>query len=289
MQASVIKIKKSIVFGALAMFFGALLLLLYINPPLFLVGHPVSVYVIILFLASITCASQALFFTLKPRLSTRAARMISLLFLLAGTGAYQLSGYAPNLSCFGKQVYVSTVNAAGGNCTTECTDNDLAPCAGWSSCWNKFVSCDGSDPKKCKGCCFACEVVCEPDPDSPPSITSSVSCTQTGDNGWCIGGSVLTLTASDPQNYTLAISGDIGGTPFTCTPGTVCFQPLPQGTGTINYKVDAAQSGMSRSGSTTWKLDATPPSVNGSLTGTAGSNPSTGSGQVSWYLGSVTY
>ena len=287
MQSSSVKLKKSVVFSILALLFWAPIPSLYVNPPQFLQGQPLAVYAIVLFLSGISSVSLALFFFLKPRITLGKARMISLLFLLTGIGMYQFSGLAPSWSCLGKKIYVATANAAGQNCTTTCTNNKKKPCSGWSTCWDMFVSCDASgkdqDGRPCGGCCFSCEVVCtDPTPvDQPPTITSEVSCTQLGDNGWCIGGSALTLTASDPQNYTLTISGDIGGTPFTCNSGTVCFQPLPQGTGTINYKVDAAESGKSASGSTSWKLDVTPPSVNGSLTGTSGSN--------GWYLGSVTY
>ena len=284
MQNPVVKIKKSHLFGLLALLLWTPLPWLYFDPPRFLQGQPLAVYAVVLFLSGISSAALAIFFVLKSRISLAAARTVSLLILLAGIGAYQFSGFAPNWSCFGKQVYVATVNAAGQNCTTTCTDNDVKPCSGWSTCWDKFVSCNAAgkdqDGRPCLGCCFSCQVVCEPDPDQPPAITSSISCSQAGDNGWCRGTGVLTLTASDPQNYPLTISGDIGGTPFTCAAGDACFQPLPQGSGAINYTVTAA-SGMSASGSTTWKLDATPPLVNGTLSGALGSN--------GWYLGPVTY
>ena len=285
MQSPIVKVKKSYLFGLLALLLWMPLPWLYFNPPALLQGQPLSIYAIILFLSGISNAALAMFFVLKPRVSIRMAWMTSLLFLLAGIGAYQFSGLAPNWSCFGKQIYVATVNAAGQNCTTTCTDNDVKPCSGWSTCWDKFVSCNASgkdqDGRNCAGCCFSCEVVCESEPDDPPSITSNIFCSQVGDNGWCVGTDILTLTASDPQNNTLTISGDIAGTPFVCAVGNACFQPLPQGVGAINYKVTATQSGMSASGSTAWKLDATPPSINGNLSGALGSN--------GWYLGSVTY
>ena len=267
MQSPIVKIKKSYLFGLLTLLFWAPLPLLYFNPPQFLNGQPLAVYAAVLFLSGISGAALAVFFVAKPRMSLGAARMVSLLFLLAGISGYQLSRLAPNWNCFGKQIYVATANAAGQNCTTTCTDNDVKPCSGWSTCWDKFVSCSAAgkdqDGRNCAGCCFSCEVVCETEPDKPPTITSSISCSQAGNNGWCIGTGVLTLTASDPQNNTLTISGDIAGTPFTCAVGKVCFQPLPQGNGAINYKVTAAQSGLSANGSTTWKLDAIPPRSTG--------------------------
>jgi hypothetical protein len=285
MQNPVVRIKKSYLFGLLALLLMTPIPWLYFNPPQFLQGQPLAVYAVVLFLSGMSSAALALFFFLKPRLSPTAARTASLLFLLTGISAYQLSGLAPNWSCFGKQISVATANAAGQNCTTTCTDNDVKPCSGWSTCWDKFVSCNAAgkdqDGRNCAGCCFSCAVVCEEEPDNPPSITGNVSCSQVGDNGWCKGTGILTLTASDPQGHTLTISGDIAGTPFTCAPGNACFQPLPQGNGAITYKVTAAQSGMEASGSTAWKLDATLPLITGTLGGVLGSN--------GWYLGPVTY
>ena len=98
--------------------------------------------------------------------------------------------------------------------------------------------------------------------DQPPTISSSVSCSQVGTYGWCIGTSTLSLSASDPQGYTLTISGDIGGTPFTCAIGKTCSQNLPEGNGKINYSVTASESGLSANGTTTWKRDITSPTVN---------------------------
>jgi hypothetical protein len=285
MQNRFMRIKKVQFFLLLSSILWMPLPLLYLDPPRFLQGQPLAVYAIVLFLGGMSSAALGIFLVLKTRRSPAAARLFTALFLLAGIGAYQLSGLAPNWSCFGKQIYAATASAAGQNCTTVCTDNDVKPCSGWSTCWDKFVSCDASgkdqDGRNCEGCCFSCNVVCEPEPDEPPTITSSISCSQAGTNGWCRGTGLLTLTASDPQGYSLTIKGNINGSPFTCAPGNTCFQPLPQGSGTITYTVTAAQSGMSANGSTSWKLDATPPSINGTLSGALGAG--------GWYLGPVTY
>jgi hypothetical protein len=125
-----------------------------------------------------------------------------------------------------------------------------------------------------KGCCFSCDVMCEPepDPDQPPTISSSISCSQWGSNGWCVGNESLNLTASDPQGYTLTITGSIGGTPFTCAAGNTCSKSLPDGNGAISYKVTASQSGKSASGTTAWKRDTTPPAVVQVVPSPTGSN-----------------
>jgi len=173
---------------------------------------------------------------------------------------------------------VATVDAAGKNCTETCTNNKMKPCGGWSSCWDKNVSCSSSgidqDGRPCQGCCFSCDVVCEPgpDPDQPPTISSTIICPMWGSNGWCVGNESLDLTASDPQGYTLTITGSIGGTPFTCASGKTCSKSLPDGNGTINYSVTASQSGKSADGTNSWKRDTTPPTVTQAIPSPTGSN-----------------
>ena len=114
--------------------------------------------------------------------------------------------------------------------------------------------------------------------DQPPTITGTVTCAQSGSNGWCINGAQLQLSASDPQGYTVTITGDINGTPFTC--GSSCIENLSAGTGLANYIATSATSNLTDSGSSAWKYDPTPPSVSTSISGTSGSND--------WYTSAVT-
>ncbi|HKI53041.1 MAG TPA: Ig-like domain repeat protein, partial [Anaerolineales bacterium] len=273
-------IKKSLFFGLLALVFFAPIPWLYFSPPDFLAGQPLSFYALFFFLSGLSSAALAFLFVLRGKgMSIRAARLYVVLFLVLGAGAYQYSGLAPSFDCFGKKLYVTVADAAGKNCTTTCTSNDVKPCSGWSTCWDKFVSCNSAgkdqDGRNCQGCCFSCKVVCEepdPPPAQPPTIIGSVSCSQTGSNGWCTGNATLNLTASDPQNYTLTISGNIGGTPFTCAAGKICNKALPDGNGTIAYTVVASQSGKTASGSTTWKRDTKAPVVTPVVPSPTGSN-----------------
>jgi hypothetical protein len=172
MQSRFIQNKKFQFFLLLSSILWTPLPFLYLDPPGFLQGQPLAVYAVVLFLGGMSCAASGVFLVLKSRRPPVTARLYSVLFLLAGIGAYQLSGLAPNWSCFGKQIYAATANAAGQNCTTVCTDNDVKPCSGWSTCWDKFVSCNASgkdqDGRNCGGCCFSCNVVCEPEPDDRP-------------------------------------------------------------------------------------------------------------------------
>lgn len=263
-------LKKLIIFLALGVALWGVVVWLFIAVPLFVVNAlpgllPLSVFAFLLFLAGLlmlTFSALSVVRANAPRFTWTVILAASSMIVL-----YNLSPLAPAWRCFGKQLYVETANAAGKNCTTVCTNNKKKPCGGWSSCWDKNISCSASgidqDGRPCQGCCFSCDVVCEPepDPDQPPTIAGNITCSQWGSNGWCVGTESLSLTASDPQGYTLTISGSIGGTPFTCAAGNTCTKPLPDGNGAISYKVTASQSGKSVSGNTSWKRDTTTPVV----------------------------
>ena len=275
------KIKKSQFFGALAFLLWAPIPWLYFNPPDFLAGQPLAIYAVTLFFGGLSAAATALLISLRVRVSERTARTYVFLFVLAFVGAYQFSGLAPSWQCFGKKLQAAVGRAAGQNCTTTCTNNDKKPCSGWSSCWDKFVSCSATgkdqDGRNCQGCCFSCDVVCE-DPDPPPSyqpptVSGSVACSQIGSNGWCIGTSTLNLSASDPQGFALTMAGTINGSAFTCAVENTCSIALPEGNGSITYTATASTSGLSSStGSTTWKRDVTAPVANAIYPSATGSN-----------------
>jgi hypothetical protein len=123
---------------------------------------------------------------------------------------------------------------------------------------------------RCLDAIFICPPVVN---DSPPAITGSLNCAQPGANGWCAGGLQLDLTAADPQQYLVNISGDIGGASFACPDGdTQCSQPVTvQSAGSASYTV-LSDSGLSASGSIAYKLDTTPPQITQSVSGTSGAN-----------------
>jgi hypothetical protein len=254
---------------------------LFITVPLFVVNAlpnllPLAVFAFLLFLAGLLLLVHAAASVVRiaaPRYTWTV--ILAAAFLIV---VYNLTPLAPAWNCFSKRVYVSVVKA-GSNCTTICTNNDKKPCGGWSSCWDKDISCSASgidqDGRPCQGCCFSCDVVCEPEEsdDQPPTISASKVCSQIGNNGWCVGPETITFTATDPQGYSVTISGDIGGTAFTCTSGaTSCTKTLPEGNGTINYKVTASTSGMTDQGSKNWKRDVTPPIATLVISAPTGSN-----------------
>ena len=118
--------------------------------------------------------------------------------------------------------------------------------AGWTcfdnpNCW--IWACAEKVPG---GGCNAYEqkCICTHDPDppapvySPPTISHTFNCSVSGWGDWCIGALSIELAASDPQNATLIISGDVNGNNFTCTENP-CTIDLSEGVGNVNYKVDA--------------------------------------------------
>lgn len=274
-------LKKTTIFALVGFALWGVVAWLFMAVPLVVVNAlpsllPLSVFAFLLFLVGLLLLAVVAVSIVR----SHAPRHTWIVFLAASSVIvlYNLSPLAPAWNCFGKRIYVEAVNAAGQNCTEVCTNNKLKPCGGWSSCWDKNISCSASgidqDGRSCKGCCFSCAVVCEPepDPDQPPTITSNISCSQWGSNGWCVGSELLNLTASDPQGYTLTITGSIGGTPFTCASGGMCSKSLPDGNGAISYTVTASQSGKSANGTIAWKRDTTPPTVVQVVPSPAGSN-----------------
>jgi hypothetical protein len=281
MNKELTSLKKTAMFALVGLALWGVVAWLFMAVPLVVVNVlpsllPLSVFAFLLFLVGLLLLAVAAVSIVR----SHAPHYTWIIFLAASSVIvlYNLSPLAPAWNCFGKRIYVEAVNAAGQNCTEVCTNNKLKPCGGWSSCWDKNISCSASgidqDGRSCRGCCFSCDVVCEPepDPDQPPTITSNISCLQWGSNGWCVGSESLNLTASDPQGYTLTITGSIGGTPFTCAAGGTCSKSLPDGNGAISYTVTASQSGKSADGTTAWKRDTTPPAVVQVVPSPTGSN-----------------
>lgn len=273
--------KKMMILTSLGVLFLEGVAWLFVTMPIFVIDLlpdllPLSVFAFLLFLIGLlllTIVAISFIRSISPFYTWAIILLSASLIVL-----YNLSPLAPAWSCWGKRLYVLTVKA-DQNCRTVCTDNDKKPCGGWSSCWDKHVSCSsaGIDQggRPCKGCCFACDVICEDDdpPPSPPTVSGSVTCSQVGNNGWCTGDSTLDLTASDPQGYSLTISGTINGSAFTCPAGNSCSRSLPEGNGSITFKVTAATSGLSSSpGSAAWKRDVTVPVVHVVYPAANGSN-----------------
>ncbi|MCB0103284.1 MAG: hypothetical protein KDD74_14660, partial [Anaerolineales bacterium] len=105
---------------------------------------------------------------------------------------------------------------------------------------------------------------------SPPTISHTLNCSVPGWGDWCIGALSIELSASDPQNASLIISGDVNGNNFTCTENP-CTIDLSEGVGSVNYKVDAS-TGLSDSDTVSYYVDVTTPQIDGNISGTSGTN-----------------
>lgn len=275
--------KKLIVFASIGLALWGAVAWLFISVPIFILDLlpaflPFTIFAFLLFLVGLIFLTIAALPVVRWRSPGYAWAVI--LLSACTIVAYNLSPFAPSWNCWGKRLYVLVVKA-GQNCSEVCTNNKRKPCGGWSSCWNKNISCSSAgkdqDGRNCQGCCFSCYVVCEEEPDptpsyDPPTVTASLNCSLSGNNGWCTSNATITMTASDPQGFALTIAGDIAGTPFTCPLGTSCTKNLPAGSGTVNYTVTAATSGKTASGSIVWKYDNSYPTATISIPSPTGSN-----------------
>ena len=121
------------------------------------------------------------------------------------------------------------------------------------------------------GCSASGEAcTCVPNTTDTVTVSDSISYEITGPGGWFGGSGSVTFNATDSLGHTVAINWAIGGSSGTCA-SAPCTQPLPEGAGSITY-TGTCSGGQTASGSDTFRLDLTPPSVSGSLSGgTAGS------------------
>jgi hypothetical protein len=147
-------------------------------------------------------------------------------------------------------------------CTTTCTP----VCTLWVPLTDPTCAAEPHQPWDI-GCCWtygqSCTTSCTNVwVDDPPTVSGTMTCSTPGTSGWCRGGAALSLTASDPQNYPLTISGSIGGTPFSCS-GSSCTQALPDGSGSASFTaVAAGGSDLSSSlGNVSYQADSTAPSL----------------------------
>jgi hypothetical protein len=186
--------------------------------------------------------------------------------MIGGTDTQQSSKHRPLINCFvlTDSAFATDSDSPGrdcGDCYQGCTEWDQFGCNEWG---------DICDP-------------CPPPPPvySPPQINGTLGCSNWGNNGWCIGSLALNLSASDPQNMSMIISGILNSTDFSCSTNcsTLTVPINAEGTGTIPYRVDSA-TGLNASGSIDYQLDSSTPALNRTLSGVAGTND--------WYRSDVT-
>ena len=114
----------------------------------------------------------------------------------------------------------------------------------------------------------------------PATITGAIqNCTL--QNGWCTSSPQLSLNGMEPVagHRIIAIEGTLNGQTFACQNST-CSVPLSQGNNDFTYWALSSFLDSSEMGTFTAKVDSQLPTINASLSGTAGLN--------GWYLGPVT-
>ncbi len=163
-----------------------------------------------------------------------------------------------------------------GTCTWQ---NPSNPCSGSPPSTSAQASCFPPPADKC-GCDRAYKEV-EVDGD-PATVSGSLSCTQFGDNGWCIGEASIDLSAEEPLGGEVIelIEGSVG---VLCDPAdassvSCSWSAGGDGNFTVEYWAVSSYGDTSEKGTSAWKLDTQPPSAGIVLSGGE-------SGSGGWYSG----
>ena len=190
-----------------------------------------------------------------------------------------------------------------GTCPSNVADyfNPTA-CIGWSfSCSDPGINCSISRSSSLVSCSagdLGCRSIPQTTTYPPATISGMINCPQSGSAGWCIAGSTLTLTGFEPlAGYSIiALEGTRNGETFACS-GDNCSVPLLEGSNAFTYWALSSWGDSSAMGSSSGSVDTRPPTISGTVSGTAGeggwwiseavlsasaSDPSPGSGLTSF-------
>jgi hypothetical protein len=123
-----------------------------------------------------------------------------------------------------------------------------------------IVGCSGGD----QGCRSWPNVVSYPE----ATVFGSISCSNPGLNGWCIGSAILNISSNEPvAGYNiLDVEGNRNGETFAC-PGSSCSVPLLEGDSSFNFWALSSWGDSSGMGSASGGVDTQPPLVTGQLSG----------------------
>lgn len=98
-------------------------------------------------------------------------------------------------------------------------------------------------------------------------ISGNPDCALPGDNGWCRGGAVLNLSASEPL-VGFSITGIEGSNGWAC-PGASCTWDFPEGENSLSFWALSSYGDTSREGSASMMVDRIAPAASLELTGSA--------------------
>jgi hypothetical protein len=177
--------------------------------------------------------------------------------------------------------YLHLYDTPSGSCPpTSSTPPYFNPtaCVGWPGTCGADFSCSinlSSSIEGCsqgeQGCTSTAHTVTYP----PATVSGSVACTLTGNDGWCTGAASLSVSASEPVGgYSITvIEGSHNGSGFSC-PGASCEVALSEGQNDFTFWAHSTFGDTSSMGSASGKVDSQPPQV--SLSGASSFCPGCG-------------
>jgi hypothetical protein len=208
------------------------------------------------------CQAMKYFSGIVPRL-IKASIYLGISYLALFTGPKPCHGQGCSYYLYREHCSGSTNDCDHKYYDCFSSDSSCSGCSfsdAQSSCWSMGCSTSGSPSCTCG--VIITDIV---------TVSDSISYGITGPGGWFGGSGSLTVNATDTMGHTVAIDGTVGGAGFHCD-SAPCVVSLPEGQGAISY-TGTCSNGQTASGSDSWKLDITPPTVGGSLSGgTNGSN-----------------
>ena len=115
----------------------------------------------------------------------------------------------------------------------------------------------------------------------PATISGSINCPATGDNGYCTAAANLSLSGNEPlSGYSIiALEGTHNGATFACA-GDSCSINLVEGANAFTFWALSDWGDSSLMGNASRSVDTNPPSISASASGISGND--------AWYVSQVT-
>jgi hypothetical protein len=148
---------------------------------------------------------------------------------------------------------------------------------GWPGvgCTTSGISCSYGGPSaSIVGCSMGdtgCRSVASTTTYPAATIMGTVLCSRSGAGGWCAGSASLSLSSTEPvAGYSiLAVEGTRNGETFSCG-SPACTVPLVEGRNDFTFWALSSWGDSSAMGSASGRVDTQAPSIDGSMSGVAG-------------------